>query len=547
MKLFANVPFDLPGRALHLADKCAARVLFSKHIRNAKSVLSGLPKVNFRMRITAVSSVFLALSAISIPLFGQRVFSYADLAMRQRESAVFFTFNPVPSLRQDSVTFAISFRISYDYLAFTKPAGDSGIEIPEGAQYYSQVEVVLEMGEADTTRKTAAPENRPMEVMQGRPARQSQQAPPNAVPDRSGMIASRYRAIWKGTAFAGSYAETSSGDRYFEGVFFITIPFGSFDYLFVLRESGRSEERTTGTRRLGVKPRDVSRYMAPVLLDQRNPKSAEMPLLNLTNNSFYGKNFTLAVVVPAGSTTVGNVLIREARTPAAQGPRQPKRTSALPADTVPPAPVLQLPVSGATRVSGYTLRYPDITKAQVVQTANASFDILYFDVPATTLKNNYYTLSVEGENGTPLWSWRFLTLWRDMPRSLYNLDVSIDMLKFMLTKEQIKDMKKGGTAEREKNFRSFWAQKDPTKGTEFNELMNEYYRRIDFAFDNYSSPQRPGFDSDQGQTYIRMGPPLRTRRDFSSGNAALEIWEYPGKQEVIFRATSGFGDFERIK
>jgi len=129
--------------------------------------------------------------------------------------------------------------------------------------------------------------------------------------------------------------------------------------------------------------------------------------------------------------------------------------------------------------------------------------------------------------------------------SLYNLDVAIEMLRFIVSDSELRRINSGSASERERKFREFWAQRDPTPDTEFNELMAEYYRRIDHAYRNFSSLQTPGFDTDQGKAYILYGAPLNVERRLPSGSPAREIWEYPNRT-LIFEATTGFGDFRLI-
>ena len=92
-------------------------------------------------------------------------------------------------------------------------------------------------------------------------------------------------------------------------------------------------------------------------------------------------------------------------------------------------------------------------------------------------------------------------------------------------------------------FRSFWDSKDPIQATAKNELMNEYYSRIDFAFDQFSTASQPeGYDSDQGQIYIKIGPPKEIIRSFPANSRVIEEWIYPNRT-FVFTASSGFGDF----
>lgn len=141
--------------------------------------------------------------------------------------------------------------------------------------------------------------------------------------------------------------------------------------------------------------------------------------------------------------------------------------------------------------------------------------------------------------------YQFLSRWFDIPSSLLNIDIAIENLKFMLESDQVREMKRGNAEEKERKFREFWASKDPTPGTDYNELMTEYYTRIDYAYKKFTTPSKPGHDSDQGRIYITYGPPDSIDRRFPTSGATQEVWRY-GSRTFIFSATSGFGDFQLI-
>src|SRR5690625_5931728 len=75
--------------------------------------------------------------------------------------------------------------------------------------------------------------------------------------------------------------------------------------------------------------------------------------------------------------------------------------------------------------------------------------------------------------------------WLDMPTSLYNIDVAVDMLRFILPENERRELASGSAADKERKFRQFWAERDPTPETKFNELMAEYFRSIDYAYKNF--------------------------------------------------------------
>jgi GWxTD domain-containing protein len=60
--------------------------------------------------------------------------------------------------------------------------------------------------------------------------------------------------------------------------------------------------------------------------------------------------------------------------------------------------------------------------------------------------------------------------------------------------------------EREQFIESFWERRNPDPGSSENEFKEEYYRRIAYANEHYSSGV-PGWKTDRGRIYIMYGPP----------------------------------------
>ncbi len=73
----------------------------------------------------------------------------------------------------------------------------------------------------------------------------------------------------------------------------------------------------------------------------------------------------------------------------------------------------------------------------------------------------------------------------------------------------------------------FWEQRDPSKGTPFNEFKEEHIRRYQYA-NRYlkKGSSRPGWKTDMGRIFIIMGPPFSRQPINSSDLYPVEIWEY---------------------
>ena len=167
-------------------------------------------------------------------------------------------------------------------------------------------------------------------------------------------------------------------------------------------------------------------------------------------------------------------------------------------------------------------------------------------IPNSNFDNALYRLTIQKGDNKIASQGTYRSLWIDMPTSLLNLDVAIDMLRFIANKETMDRLSSGTQAEREKKFREYWEKRDPTPDTEFNELLAEYYRRIDYAYKNFTTNNEIGYNSDQGEVYIKFGPPQNIDRKFPTDGATTEIWTYKDRQ-FVFKATTGFGDFKLVK
>ncbi len=169
-------------------------------------------------------------------------------------------------------------------------------------------------------------------------------------------------------------------------------------------------------------------------------------------------------------------------------------------------------------------------------------------IPRGELKSGRYKLSLKLEaGGQTLERVRDITIhWLGMPRYASTMDNAIEQLKYVATGSEISKLQKAGK-DKERLFHEFWKAKDPTPGTEQNELMEEYYRRIDFANANFGTFIE-GWKTDRGMVYIVLGPPNDIERHpFEAGSKPYEIWSYYTiNREFVFVDYTGFGEYRLV-
>jgi GWxTD domain-containing protein len=107
-------------------------------------------------------------------------------------------------------------------------------------------------------------------------------------------------------------------------------------------------------------------------------------------------------------------------------------------------------------------------------------------------------------------------------------ETAIAMLKYIATNKEIESLKNADSAEaRLEIWNQMWLSRDPTEGTLENEAKKDYYRRVEFAVQNFSIMRKPGWRTDRGMIYIMYGEPDQIEDfPFELNAKAYQIWYY---------------------
>ena len=128
-----------------------------------------------------------------------------------------------------------------------------------------------------------------------------------------------------------------------------------------------------------------------------------------------------------------------------------------------------------------------------------------------------------------------------------NVENSFQQMKYILTNDERKKAKGKKGKELETLFLSFWKERDPTPNTSINELMEEYYIRVNYVNEYFNMSWREGWETDFGMIYILFGPPDQIERSnsVSTSSSIYQIWYYNRlNKQFVFKDQNGFGDFK---
>jgi len=134
---------------------------------------------------------------------------------------------------------------------------------------------------------------------------------------------------------------------------------------------------------------------------------------------------------------------------------------------------------------------------------------------------------------------------KNIPLIITDIDKAIEQLQYIAQGDEISFIRKAETPyEKQKRFIEFWSKRNLASKALNNELMEEYYSRVEYANKNFACYME-GWRTDRGMVFIRYGPPQNIdRHPFDSDNKPYEIWYYYDQnREFIFIDETGFGDY----
>lgn len=444
--------------------------------------------------------------------------AYQALLVRTDRPHAYFDHITFPA-GDGTSQFAFLFRLDYDSVPFLKT--NSKVEAPSpDAEYYSTIQIGVEIFEGPVSRSR----------------------------NSSNIPTSIFRDNWQDTLWVNSFEKTKSRTDYVQGLVTTELDAGEYHYELQLpgqnmpavsgnRSRGRMPGNMPSTRRNVIIPGDDGAEQPDFILlksFQTDERSFSATFLNYGDNVLYGQDYSVLIRIPSGEDASSLNLNIYRLTGGANADSEELRHSQ------------QISSGNIVQLSNISLKHSNDEIGLQANISDEGTTYAYIQIPNNNFENSIYKLVLENNNSDEiLGEKRIQSQWLDMPVSLYNLDVAIDMLRFIVSDEKLNEINSGSDSARERKFREFWAERDPTQDTEFNELMTEYYKRIDYAYNEFSSLQVPGFNTDQGRAYILYGPPNQVDRRMPTNGPTREIWEYPNKT-LIFEATTGFGDFKLI-
>jgi len=122
---------------------------------------------------------------------------------------------------------------------------------------------------------------------------------------------------------------------------------------------------------------------------------------------------------------------------------------------------------------------------------------------------------------------------------------SIALVRYIAKSDEIEKLEEAAPEERQKVWDEFWKSRDPTPGTEENEFKVEFFARVRYANEHFSS-LGPGWRTDRGMIYIQYGPADQVESfPHNIDGPPYEVWTYYSlRRRFVFVDYDGFGRYE---
>ena len=173
-----------------------------------------------------------------------------------------------------------------------------------------------------------------------------------------------------------------------------------------------------------------------------------------------------------------------------------------------------------------------------------------FEIDKRKISKNRYRCTVKvHQEDQSVERWRnFSFYWVNVPETSDDITLALRQMRYILQADSLDYFLDAPLQEQQKFFTRFWSNRDPNPGTESNELMEEYYSRVNFANREYSSFSDDGWLSDRGRILIKFGyPDDIERHPFEMNSVPYVIWRYYSLRKVfVFADKTGFGDYRLL-
>lgn len=188
-----------------------------------------------------------------------------------------------------------------------------------------------------------------------------------------------------------------------------------------------------------------------------------------------------------------------------------------------------------------------ISKMQDISMARSGEPVIIGPV-GNALFVGAYSFEVELTEGRSRWhAERSFEVEESGPPRGREFERMLEPLSYIAGSDEIGRLRDLPLDQQARGWEEFWRRRDPTPDTPRNEAMIEFFRRVRHAEQHFQG-FGPGWRSDMGRVYIKLGPPDQIEsRPATMQSPQVEIWYYSQPyRRILFADREGFGRYTLI-
>ncbi|MDH7605681.1 MAG: GWxTD domain-containing protein [Melioribacter sp.] len=322
--------------------------------------------------------------------------------------------------------------------------------------------------------------------------------------------------------FVDNYNDTKSNNNFLEGFTFFDIDKNDYTILPILHLHNTNNEIIFDSIKINLNNFIKDNIYAPIIIEDSNQKCFDSHLFKLTNygNIIPFASYDYLMLIPVQDTSLKYLNIKIEQKGKILFEREVTKYYEN-----------NLSMTECDNIIGFLESY-------------SNFPIRYFVIDNFNhkLHEGSAKLIITGSNKKAEFDLR--VVWINKPKSLINLEFAIDILNVIEDKNVVAKILQNSKSNLYDALTNYWDKKFPDRKYQFNELMNEFYRRVDYANENFSTlVYKSGAKTDRGKIYIKYGQPDEILRNYSDGKV-IEIWIYNNiNKQFTFVDNSGLGNY----
>jgi GWxTD domain-containing protein len=166
-------------------------------------------------------------------------------------------------------------------------------------------------------------------------------------------------------------------------------------------------------------------------------------------------------------------------------------------------------------------------------------------IPPGTLSIGRHELRVRVAGGGQVSSAPFLVAFSDL-WAVANFDDMISLLRYFPPADTLRHLASMTPDERAAAWRRFWHDTDPNPMTPENEVLDQYFARLQLANQRFRDEGTPGWLTDRGEVFITIGEPDQVfdPQNGIQARGRVITWTYNQyRLQLYFVDDAGFGRF----